>query len=1084
MPWGAFTERGYLMIKRLGNWLKIYEDEITLFLWCAALLFLIRSSSILFNNFAETAFLKRYGVEYLPLVYVVNSISTFIIMGFMTGLIGGVPGSRLLTYMLGFCGLSVAGLRFVVPLGIDLLYPVLFVLKAQYEVLLGLLFWNLANDLFNTRQSKRIFPLITAGGVLGGVIGSFATPPLAKFIALDNLMFAYLGTALSGAFLVRAMGLRFPTLLLSDKKTKKTRKRLALVEEFKKVLPLIKESTLVKILILLTLMPNVAIPIMNYQFNYAIDQSFATEGGMIQFFGYFRGVLNVISLIILLFVGRLYGRWGLPVALMFHPFNYVLAFLAFLLRFDIFSAMYARISTNVLRTTINNPAREVLMGLFPVSYRAAIRPFLRGTVVRIGVLTGAGIIMLSERIFHPRYLSIAGCVFIGAWIVSTFALKRNYSKILLNLISRNMLDLKSMEDQDVGHVFRDKTIRSQLIQNLSSARGQDAVWYAKLLKSLEIEDLDTHILELIRKQDDRVKIGLLPLVSAKAGAQGIRVFRELLDPGKPELSIAVIEAANRFPPESVTSFNQEVFDAAEDLEIKARTIRLLYTRSPEKYQALIASWLQSSHGAEKKAGIIAAGESGDAAYAPLLKDLLGGEEDGRLIAEILKSLSRLGAEGINEWILPYLSHPLEPVRRSALESFDIRDDEAIRRVILLLDDESDEIRELAKGKLIHASYRNMPLLVESMGIPRRNIREGLSELLQSLNIKDLDVFKFARTQLERSYRNMAELEALNLFSEGRERDLLIAHLNEKRKSRLDHVLRVLAIQDGSGQMRLIWRGLSSVDSRQRSNSLEALEDFVDPSLGRIMVPLLEDLPADQCLAQGRRTFKLPRFDADPAGLCAHLLEKYDWVTLVLSLFLVGRQGHDGLEYQCIEKLNESDNRHVRQMAGRVLAKLKEGPLTEENPMEAAISIPDKILHLRKIQIFEGLAVSELAAVASVTEEVEFPEGEVVIRQGDPGDTMYLIIRGEVVVLKQVEKEGEDIELDRIKGGDYFGEMALFEDNVRSATIRTAEDCRFLVLHKREFAEIVREYPQIALHICKVLSNRLLRLHEKLRTSSL
>jgi len=83
-----------------------------------------------------------------------------------------------------------------------------------------------------------------------------------------------------------------------------------MIAEIKKVFPLIKESKLLKVLIAITLMPNVVIPILNYQFNFAIDQSFATEGGMIKFFGYFRGVLNIISLIILLFVGRIYSRWG------------------------------------------------------------------------------------------------------------------------------------------------------------------------------------------------------------------------------------------------------------------------------------------------------------------------------------------------------------------------------------------------------------------------------------------------------------------------------------------------------------------------------------------------------------------------------------------------------------------------------------------------------------------------------------------------------------------------------------------------------------------------------------------------------
>jgi ATP/ADP translocase len=182
-------------------------------------------------------------------------------------------------------------------------------------------------------------------------------------------MWVYLATSIAGAMTAKRMGSRFPTLLLSDKKGGEKKSRSSIIKEFKKVLPLIRESTLVKIIIILALMPNVALPLMNYQFNFAIDQTFATEGKMLYFFGYFRGVLNIISLIILLFVARIYSRWGLPVALMFHPFNYILAFIAFLFRFDIFSAMYARVSTRVLATTINNPARAVLMSLFPVSYR-------------------------------------------------------------------------------------------------------------------------------------------------------------------------------------------------------------------------------------------------------------------------------------------------------------------------------------------------------------------------------------------------------------------------------------------------------------------------------------------------------------------------------------------------------------------------------------------------------------------------------------------------------------------------------------------------------------------------------------------
>ncbi len=151
-------------------------------------------------------------------------------------------------------------------------------------------------------------------------------------------------------------------------------------------------------------------------------------------------------------------------------------------------------------------------------------------------------------------------------------------------------------------------------------------------------------------------------------------------------------------------------------------------------------------------------------------------------------------------------------------------------------------------------------------------------------------------------------------------------------------------------------------------------------------------------------------------------------------------------------------------------------------METEITIPDKILRVKGINIFEGLSVSELAAIASITEELDCGKDEFVIKEGEAGETMYLIIKGTVSVLKGVEKEGaREIELARMGAGNYFGEMALLEDTVRSASIKTTEDSRFLVLHKQEFTEIVREYPQIALHICRALSSRIRDLGEKLQS---
>jgi HEAT repeat protein len=1066
------------MLNFLGKWLKIYRDEIGIFVWSTVLFFLIRSSNIIFNNYAETTFLKRFGVEYLPIVYMINSLSTFVIMGFMAAVMSRLPGSRILAYTLLFCGVSAASLRFVIPLGFDLVYPVLYILKTQYEVLLGLLFWDLANDLFNTRQSKRLFPLITAGGVLGGVIGSFGTPFLAETITLDNLLFAYLGITFLGAVTVYRMGAKYPTLLLPDQKTDKGQSRTSFRKELEKIIPLIRESKLIKILIMLTLMPNVVIPILNFQFNFAVDETYATEQKMLDFFGFFRGALNSISFVILLFIGRVYGRWGLPIALMFHPFNYMIAFLAFLLRFDVVSAMYARISTNVLRTTINNPARAVLVGLFPATYRAVVRPFLRGTVVRVGVLMGSGIILLFQGFYPPRYLSLVAFFFVGAWVISTVILKKSYSEILLDLISRDMLDLRTLEEEDVSHIFMDKKMKARLVHGCLSTEGDECLWYANLLKSVGKEDLDAHILSAIKKQDDRTKIKLLPLLSHNAGQEAAELLSKLLDPAKPDLMVAVARTANRLTSGMPFHFYQQLMETSANPEVKAYAVIGLYRQAPGKYKNIIDSWLESDSLPVRRAGVIAAGESGDVDYIPRLRQMSESEDEGSILPFILRGLHELGAEEMNESALPYLSHSMESVRMAALETYEIANDEDLRRVIALLGDPSDHVHDLAKEKLQTSEYENPLLLVESLALPRRKIREGIFDLLKSLNIRDLDVLRFARTQIEMGYRNLAEADALGHLPESKERDLLKNHLDQRRTARLENVLRVLATQDRSGEMRIIWRGVSSTDPRRRSNSYEALEDLIEPSLSKVMMPLIENLSSREALSVGRKHFQVPNFASSPKALYEHLLSKKDWVTVILTLDLLSKMGPDSIDTNRMEELMGSENKHIRKMAETVMERQKSDAGGSET-MEGGFTIPDKILRLKGIQIFEELSVSELAAVASVTEEVVYPEGETVIREGEPGDTMYLIIKGEVKVIKGQEG-GQEIELDRIRAGDYFGEMALFEDVSRSATIRTAEESRFLVLRKQEFTEIVREYPQIALHICKVFSQRIRVLHQKIQ----
>jgi CRP-like cAMP-binding protein len=110
-------------------------------------------------------------------------------------------------------------------------------------------------------------------------------------------------------------------------------------------------------------------------------------------------------------------------------------------------------------------------------------------------------------------------------------------------------------------------------------------------------------------------------------------------------------------------------------------------------------------------------------------------------------------------------------------------------------------------------------------------------------------------------------------------------------------------------------------------------------------------------------------------------------------------------------------------------------------------------------------------VAQVAEEADYVEGEAVVREGEPGDRLYLLLEGEVRVVKGFGTP-QELLLRRLRAVDYFGEMAVLADEPRSATIVTASPTRLLSLDGDSLRDLIREHPEISFSIFRVLTARL------------
>src|SRR5918995_1704007 len=122
--------------------------------------------------------------------------------------------------------------------------------------------------------------------------------------------------------------------------------------------------------------------------------------------------------------------------------------------------------------------------------------------------------------------------------------------------------------------------------------------------------------------------------------------------------------------------------------------------------------------------------------------------------------------------------------------------------------------------------------------------------------------------------------------------------------------------------------------------------------------------------------------------------------------------------------------------------------------------------LTKVSLFQGLKGEDLRALGARTEVRVLPSDALVIKQGDPADSLLAILRGKVKVYL-LDANGQELVVDVRGAGGYVGEMML-DDKPRSAWVKTVEPSEFAVIPRNEFKALLLANPELALQIIKNL----------------
>ncbi len=253
-------------------------------------------------------------------------------------------------------------------------------------------------------------------------------------------------------------------------------------------------------------------------------------------------------------------------------------------------------------------------------------------------------------------------------------------------------------------------------------------------------------------------------------------------------------------------------------------------------------------------------------------------------------------------------------------------------------------------------------------------------------------------------------------------------------------------------------GVGHPTRERRANALEMLDNLIPRAVYQTMQALIDTLP---------RAEKVRLIDAElgafhePESIRAFILQTGEDVFSAWTVSVV------------LRSLPPADALAAQQQLQSQFPHVSSLLMSHSADQPARISDYDRVLLLAHTSLFGETPENVLASVTPILKEEEYPAGSVIFEKGDLGTALYVIYAGEVSI-----RDGE-VELARFTRGDFFGELALLDTETRSAGAEALTDLRLLRLDQDDFYDLMEERGEVLRSIVRSLSGRIRRQNELL-----
>lgn len=1019
------------------------EGRRTLLLF--AQYFLVVAVTIAGKSARDTFFLSRYDRSLLPLMFAGCAVAVALAAAAYSRMSRRMRPAPLLDATNALFGAGLVALHFNLS---GHAIPALYVWMEITIAIVSLSFWLAASEIFDPRQAKRLFGLIGGGGALAAILVGSSVKPFVKTFGADALLLVVVA-ALAGQWALGRFAFRFAQVVPASQappRQQPSGKRF--------------DSYLVAIAAVVALSAVVS-QVVDYQFKVLAAQAIPGEVNLASFFGHFYAFTGAATLLVQFFLtSAILTRFGLLAGLLTLPAFLSLGSLAVLIRPVLASATIGKFADQTLKFTLNNSAWELLWLPVPSRKRKAVRPVVSGTVKYIAESSAGLCTFVLVKYTGLQYLSLLPVAATLVWIVTAMRLKPLYVNALVSALEKRQVDFEdlALDAQDpalIGTV-------EKLLRSGDEARQLSAL---ELIEGLELEPWERTLRAVFSGSSAAVRKQILALTSAEPRILPDAVVLESLDAEKPVALEAIRTAAARKLAGAGPVFRQ--LATGGDPEIRAASASALLGHGGEG-AAVLAELISSAEASCRAAAMPHLAERPDllpsAGIGALLRDA------SREVREA--ALQAAGARrdpSLMDGVIECFDDPrTAPFAQEALRVFPPEQVvPRLARAFAAAEAGSAQRTGVLRALAKYPARIAVPVLIGA--ITHEDLdssTQAVHSLLQLTKSQDVpagllaDLAPRAENLLQKAYHYN---RMLHLLSENPADTIMCRDLKDRIRQIIPAVLgiemlcsRQHALADAAAIAR-------DGDPAKIPLLLELLDNVLSLERRVSISPLLEPMSTEERDAAGSKIYHdLPARPEPELEKSVYSVREWD---SAISIDHLWRTGPSPM----------LSNVNWRQVPDYSLT--REVRAIIENELKQMYSTLEKTILLKSVSLFADLPVEKLSKIAQVAEETWMPKGTAVMREGDFGDSLFIVADGVV----RVHKGGKDLAL--LKQGDSVGEMALLDHAPRSADVTVEEDATLLRIGREEFNEVTAANPEIMQGIVRLLVRRLREASEKLARQS-